>query len=1024
VPLKEETGYGDPLSDCTDFNIIQFINDNDTPIDSPADPAFLRAGNYQAQQQHQLLTGAPSNHNTALHCNTTNSSNGHQHNGWAGAYQTSGHNGGMFSTNQSLPDSPPITDISGNGSSGSPSTNSEPPYSPDQYPYAAIHPNRNMILSMQNMHGLDSQILLPPELQPMLRGGIITHQTQHSPQSEFLSPYPPQTPGSHTSQVSPPAVDPRCPSNYMLPQQNYSVDMYGNILEPMSDQNGCNPPNIDPPNNKRKRTESGMTIVKNEPSPRIYGGGLPQPLQMQNRPMSVSLDEYDENFHCQKAIKVGKFAPFNENVWRQLYTVNQRPVNLKVDVVADKGFNYSASDGCFVNQKKNHFQITVHIETQDELPPKLIKIDDKLKQVKEFKLAFCGVKAEMTNSEIQIRQSQTDRKPIPHEPVHLEILERRVTKVTVPRLHFSETTMNNHRKNGKPNPEQKYFLLVVQLIATTDDGQYIVKAYQSDKVIVRASNPGQFEPPENESEKWIKTGNTLHYPGQVVVGGDRALSDNSLTVHGNIAMTGQITRPSDRRLKEDIEPVPTNEALSRVSQLRVVEYNYKPEVAQQWNMDNRHRVGLIAQELAEVIPDAVRENGEFLTIDDSRVFYDTVAAAQELYRLTGNLENKIDEVEQISKKLAKFSKKKQQFGSTISGLSGLTQWMNGDDGKSLSYSRTSLASSTPSCDSDATHRRGRRDSKNAKACRHYCQHNAVPLCSSKVTQGTIIALVIVMALCLVTMCSIYVLDWYNRTYNAVPLRSYYIPPNTNITCTHEYGCGGMTDKLPPGVKNSWLPKAQPKAPILAPFCGPKSDCPIFCCAENHQYNFESGRQNDDSVSIVALPKGPKSPIELRTNPGQQPSITNGFSIEVVNLNVTLDERFCVEGSCIPRSGHYNYFVPVSAYMPTIPLHLRFNIPDGKFVDGCGSIRDFDHKTCQVNYDDKKVVDADDFKEPKSYRLSEETFELTVGGFMQSAYQFRVGYSTESCNMSEDQRGRSFDEYNIFFYRKCSPNSTL
>lgn len=90
---------------------------------------------------------------------------------------------------------------------------------------------------------------------------------------------------------------------------------------------------------------------------------------------------------------------------------------MKVDVVADKGFNYSASDGCFVNQKKNHFQITVHIETQDELPPKLIKIDDKLKQVKEFKLAFCGVKAEMTNSEIQIRQSQTDRKPIPHEPV-------------------------------------------------------------------------------------------------------------------------------------------------------------------------------------------------------------------------------------------------------------------------------------------------------------------------------------------------------------------------------------------------------------------------------------------------------------------------------------------------------------------------------------------------------------------------------------------------------------------------------
>lgn len=108
-----------------------------TPIDSPADPTSLRTGNYHAQQQHQFLTGSvPAN--TSLHCNTANTSNGHQNNGWGG-YPAPGQ--GMFSTNQSLPDSPPITDISGNGSSGSPSTNSEPPYSPDQYPYAGMKKN-------------------------------------------------------------------------------------------------------------------------------------------------------------------------------------------------------------------------------------------------------------------------------------------------------------------------------------------------------------------------------------------------------------------------------------------------------------------------------------------------------------------------------------------------------------------------------------------------------------------------------------------------------------------------------------------------------------------------------------------------------------------------------------------------------------------------------------------------------------------------------------------------------------------
>jgi hypothetical protein len=34
---------------------------------------------------------------------------------------------------------------------------------------------------------------------------------------------------------------------------------------------------------------------------------------------------------------------------------------ISVAVVADKGFNFSISDNCFVNQKKNHFQISVNI---------------------------------------------------------------------------------------------------------------------------------------------------------------------------------------------------------------------------------------------------------------------------------------------------------------------------------------------------------------------------------------------------------------------------------------------------------------------------------------------------------------------------------------------------------------------------------------------------------------------------------------------------------------------------------------
>ena len=46
--------------------------------------------------------------------------------------------------------------------------------------------------------------------------------------------------------------------------------------------------------------------------------------------------------------------------------------------------------------------------------------------------------------------------PVPGTPDGEEEL-----KVAVGRLHFAETTSNNMRKKGKPNPAQKYFQLVV-----------------------------------------------------------------------------------------------------------------------------------------------------------------------------------------------------------------------------------------------------------------------------------------------------------------------------------------------------------------------------------------------------------------------------------------------------------------------------------------------------------------------------------------------------------------------------------
>lgn len=69
----------------------------------------------------------------------------------------------------------------------------------------------------------------------------------------------------------------------------------------------------------------------------------------------------------------------------------------------------------------------------------------------------------------------------------VDLIPEQTNKVTVGRLHFSETTSNNMRKKGRPNPDQRYFMLVVSLYAYSGEYKYIVAASVSEKIIVRVS---------------------------------------------------------------------------------------------------------------------------------------------------------------------------------------------------------------------------------------------------------------------------------------------------------------------------------------------------------------------------------------------------------------------------------------------------------------------------------------------------------------------------------------------------------
>jgi len=121
-----------------------------------------------------------------------------------------------------LPDSPPITDISGAPSSISPGSSgggcdSVSPYSPDQFRYIHQQPSTQLInggILIQQHQPNDDMLLINQmnlmgpnsrrgEGEMLIRSGTV-NSSQLSPQSEFLSPYPPSqsTPGSqHSSQV-------------------------------------------------------------------------------------------------------------------------------------------------------------------------------------------------------------------------------------------------------------------------------------------------------------------------------------------------------------------------------------------------------------------------------------------------------------------------------------------------------------------------------------------------------------------------------------------------------------------------------------------------------------------------------------------------------------------------------------------------------------------------------------------------------------------------------------------------------
>ncbi len=111
-----------------------------------------------------------------------------------------------------------------------------------------------------------------------------------------------------------------------------------------------------------------------------------------------------------------------------------------------------------------------------------------------------------------------------------------------------------------------------------------------------------------------------------------------LHVIGDIAYTGNIYDVSDVRLKENI--VPLDNALEKLTSINSIYFNNKGEPE-----DNRE-VGVIAQEVEEVLPEVVSENSDgYKSVDYSKLSALLIEAVKELKAENDVLKEKVEALE-------------------------------------------------------------------------------------------------------------------------------------------------------------------------------------------------------------------------------------------------------------------------------------------------------------------------------------------------------------------------------------------
>ncbi|WP_408097049.1 tail fiber domain-containing protein [Peredibacter sp. HCB2-198] len=119
-----------------------------------------------------------------------------------------------------------------------------------------------------------------------------------------------------------------------------------------------------------------------------------------------------------------------------------------------------------------------------------------------------------------------------------------------------------------------------------------------------------------------------------------------LDVAGNFGVNGTLSQSSDIRLKKDIEPILNS--VEKLSQLSGVTYHWKN------SPDKSKQLGLIAQEVKKVYPEAVKENKEgFLSVSYQLLVAPIIEAIKELASNDKELKREIASLKEQNEMLMK-----------------------------------------------------------------------------------------------------------------------------------------------------------------------------------------------------------------------------------------------------------------------------------------------------------------------------------------------------------------------------------